>query len=70
MEFNYREALRHSLRERKVKNSGYSQRAFARDLGVSSTALSDVLSGKRNFSEENAQKVAERLSFSPDQHQS
>jgi len=68
MEFNYRDELKKSLREKKSKNNGYSLRAFARDLGVSSTALSDVLSGKRNFSQKNAQKISERLCFSPEQY--
>lgn len=67
MEFNYREELKNSLLERRSKNTSYSLRAYARDLGVSSTALSDVLAGKRNFSDKNAQRIAERLSFSPEQ---
>jgi uncharacterized protein (TIGR02147 family) len=67
MEFNYREELKNIFRERKSRNSGYSLRAFSRDLDVSSTALSDVLSNKRNFSEKNAKKISEKLGFSPAQ---
>lgn len=65
MEFNYREVLKENLRERRYKNPAYSLRAYSRDLGVSSTALSDVLSGKRHLSKKNIEKVAEKLSFSP-----
>ncbi len=65
MEFNYKEELKDIYRERKAKNSSYSLRAFSRDLGVSSTALSDVISNKRDFSVKNAKKVSEKLGFSP-----
>ena len=65
MKFNYREELKNSYREKKSRNQGYSLRAFSRDLGVSPTALSDVMAGKRNFSEKNAKKVSEKLCFSP-----
>ena len=34
-------------------NSAYSQKAFARDLGVSATALNEFLAGKRDLSSKN-----------------
>ncbi|MBT4791667.1 MAG: DUF4423 domain-containing protein [Halobacteriovoraceae bacterium] len=69
MNFNYREELKNYFGAKKAKNPVYSLRAFARDLSVSVTALSDVLAGKRNFSHKNAQKVSEKLCFSPAQYQ-
>ena len=68
MEFNYREYLLDSFKEKKGKNPHYSLRAFSRDLGISSTTLSDVLSGKRNFSKKNALLVSEKMAFSPNQY--
>jgi ClpX C4-type zinc finger len=38
-------------------NPLYSQRAFSRDLGVSTTSLGDFMSGKRNFSFANIDRV-------------
>ena len=54
--FEYRKALRESFEEKKYRNSKYSLRSFARDLSVSPAALSQVLSGKRDFSSENLKK--------------
>lgn len=68
--FNYRFALARELKERIARNPRYSLRSFARDLGVSVTALSDVLSRKRNFSLTNAERVIGRLGWSPLQRES
>ena len=65
MEFNYKEEIKLRLLERKAKNSSYSLRAYSRDLGVSLTSLSSVISGKRNLSFKNAVKIAKSLNFSP-----
>jgi uncharacterized protein (TIGR02147 family) len=53
------------LQFRKSRNTSYSLRAFARDLGVSPTALSDFLNGKRQLSKTNLLKISESLNFSP-----
>jgi len=50
---------------RQAKNPLYSLRAFARDLGIGSTSLSDNLASKRQLSKTNLKKVSERLSLSP-----
>ncbi len=63
--FDYREALIEELHSRQARNSRYSLRSFGRDLEVSVTALSDVLSGKRAFSKRNAEKIAHKLGWSP-----
>jgi len=53
------------LASRKARNRSYSMRAFARDLGIGSTSLSDVLAQKRNLSTKNVEKVVEKLALSP-----
>lgn len=65
MEFNYRDEIKLNLLKRKSNNPNYSMRAYSRDLGVSLTALSSVIAGKRNLSLKNALKIAENLNFSP-----
>ena len=53
--------LRMKFGEIKAKNPAYSQRAFARRLGLSSGSLSGILSGKRAVSEKKALALAKRL---------
>ena len=57
--------LNEELISRKARNSSYSMRAFARDLGIGSTSLSDVLADKRKLSSKNIDKVVEKLALSP-----
>ncbi len=57
--------LKEELYKRKLRNSSYSLRAFARDLQIGSTSLSDVMSNKRRLSKKNLQKVADKLALSP-----
>jgi uncharacterized protein (TIGR02147 family) len=64
-DFNYRAELKKTFEERRSRNPLYSLRSFARDLEVSVTALSDVLTAKRNFSKKNARKIIEKLHWSP-----
>lgn len=63
----YRSVLLEELAKRKTKNPSYSLRAFARDLGISSTSLSDVLSSKRHLSKKNAKLICDALALSPSQ---
>lgn len=56
--------LRHVLNVKQAKNPRYSIRAFARDLGMSRSVLSAVLSEKRRLSPKNALKVKEKISIS------
>nr|BDT27909.1 TIGR02147 family protein [Bacteriovorax sp. HI3] len=46
---------------RKQKNPAYSLRAFARDLGISRTAISDVVRGSRRLSVHNIEHIAKVL---------
>ena len=66
---DYRCLLQEEFLLRKERNRSYSLRAFSRHLGVSKTAIAEVLSLKRDLSPKNALKVAERLSLSPDETQ-
>jgi DNA-binding Lrp family transcriptional regulator len=52
--------------KRQALNSRYSRNAFARDLGVSPTALSQVMSGKRTFSNTNFRRVVDALCLPAD----
>lgn len=57
--------LHEELERRRLRNSAYSLRAFARDLGVSVTALSDYLGGRRQLSRSNLERIFESLKLSP-----
>jgi uncharacterized protein (TIGR02147 family) len=65
METNIKTMLLKELTHRQTRNSAYSLRAFARDLNVGATTLSDVLADKRNFSKTNLKKVMEKMMLSP-----
>ena len=61
----YRDILRSKLEERAKVNVRYSLRAFARDLGISSSRLSAVIRGKQGLSRNYAEQIATRLGFNP-----
>ena len=50
--------------ERKRRNSSYSLRAFARSLGLDSTFLSRIMSGKRPVTEKTAFRIADQINIS------
>lgn len=52
-----------SLRQR--TNPNYSLRAFARDLGVDSSTLSQIINGKRSIPAKNSRDLATKLNLSP-----
>lgn len=58
---NYRNWLNKILEEKRRKNSKYSLRAFARDLGVQASMLSEVLSEKRRLTNEKAKLIAKSI---------
>lgn len=62
-----RDLLLAELSQRKSRNPLYSLRSFARDLGIGSTSLSDVLANKRRLSRKNIHKIADKLPLSPTQ---
>jgi uncharacterized protein (TIGR02147 family) len=61
----FRECLNRELTQRLSRNPGYSLRAFARHLEVSSSSLSRALSGKRSLSVPTATRIARKLRLSP-----
>lgn len=61
---DYRDILREAYDARNLRNPGYSLRAFARDLGLSSSRLSEILQGRYGLSPAAALKIAANLKFS------
>ena len=61
---DYRHILKEQLAIRQELNPNYSLRSFARDLGVPSSNLSEVLNNQRGFSKVTAYKVTAALKFS------
>lgn len=59
--------LNQIFEERKSRNSSYSVRAFARDLDIGKSTLSEVLTGKRKLSKNNLTKICEKLEVSEHQ---
>src|SRR3989344_6735719 len=59
----YRNFLKTHLSERRKTNHRYSQRAFAKFLGMSPGQFNMVLQGKKRISQETALKVSSRLSL-------
>ncbi len=55
--------LQEALQTRITKNPSYSLRALSRDLGVSHTFLSLVMTGKKSLSVERASQIAELMGF-------
>lgn len=62
---SYRSFLTEELSRRIKANPRYSQRAFARDLGLSPGELSEILSEKRMLSHKAARKIAQSLNLNP-----
>jgi uncharacterized protein (TIGR02147 family) len=60
-----RQFLSEELARRIRVNSRYSQRAFARQMGLSAGELSEILRGKRALSLRSALRVASALGLSP-----
>ena len=57
--------LQERLAEVRVRNPSYSVRAFSMKLGLSSSALSEILRGRRQVSRKVAARIAERLCLAP-----
>ncbi len=58
---NYRVFLKSVLAEKKRANPSYSMRAFAQQIGLGQSAVSQVLAGKKNLSLEMGNKIAGKL---------
>ena len=57
--------VREEFEERKLRNKGYSQRSFAKSLGISSGALCSIMNGSRKISNSMATRLADRMCLSP-----
>ncbi|MDG0815894.1 TIGR02147 family protein [Bdellovibrio svalbardensis] len=60
---DYRSFILREYEKRKKKNPRYSMRAFARDIGMNSSRMSEMLSGKGGISESRAVNIAEKLNL-------
>lgn len=56
------EVLGHELQKRKKRNGSYSLRAFARDLSLSPSRLSEVMKGEQGLSEESIHSISKKIS--------
>ena len=62
----YQAILLEEFEYRKSRNSGYSLRAFARDLSMAPSSLNEVLGGSKGLSPARARKLIKRLGLSED----
>ena len=63
----YRVLLKRELAARQLANPSYSQRAFARDLGLTPGRLNDILSGEQGLSAGSAFTVAKKMELSAEE---
>ena len=63
----YQQILRTHLTDRTKHNPRYSLRAFARDLGMSPSRISEILSGKQGLSVQAGALIAKRLGFTDEE---
>jgi uncharacterized protein (TIGR02147 family) len=68
-DFDYRDQLRQIFSQKQSENSHYSGRAFARDLGISVTALHGVLNQSRHLAKNNLTLLAQKLNWNPEQYE-
>lgn len=57
----YRRILANEFSQRAARNAAYSQRAFARDIGLSPASLTGVLKGHHGLSHERARRIVQCL---------
>jgi uncharacterized protein (TIGR02147 family) len=65
-----REYLQDALIQGRLRNPSYSLRALAQKAGLSPSALSEILSGKRRVTEDRAQKILHKLGTPPERTES
>ncbi|MBO9666843.1 MAG: DUF4423 domain-containing protein, partial [Bdellovibrio sp.] len=63
-----RSLLRNEFIRRKNRNSNYSLRSFARSLGVSPSALSEIMNSDRPITKRMGGKLLDGLSLDPKKH--
>lgn len=60
-EMTFQKILKNKYQLRAEKNKKYSLRAFAKDIGISVSLLSEVLNGKKGLSPRTATEVAKKI---------
>lgn len=63
----FRIHLQEELVARTAKNPSFSARAFARQLGVEASSLSQILNGKRALTDKMCRRLAKKLEMAPDE---
>lgn len=63
----YLEMIERTLKTKKERNPYYSQRAFARDLGINQSDLSQILKLKKPMSKNIAVKILQTLNWSEEE---
>lgn len=66
---DHREYLKRELAARVSRRPHYSQRAFARDLGLSPSSLTDFLKGRIGFSPGRITQISKQLNLSSEQRE-
>jgi uncharacterized protein (TIGR02147 family) len=66
---DYRETLRLILKGRATQNPRYSLRAFARDLDLVPSRLSEIMNKKQGLSRRAAERIAQKLGFKDDNYE-
>lgn len=61
----YRDFLYEEFKKRRDKNSSYSLRAFARDLEINPSRLSEIMNGKVGLSDTKGAELADRFGLAP-----
>lgn len=61
----FRDKLRDTLVEKTKKNPSFSLRAFARQLDIESSSLSQIINGKRTLTDRMCKRLAPKLNLSP-----
>lgn len=59
--------LHKAFLEKRKRNASFSLRAFAKQLGISSGNLSEILRGNRKISRKLVERIIERLAISPEE---
>ena len=65
MNENFRQALQNELIKRTKKNPLFSLRAFAKQLKIEPSTLSQILSGKRKLTDQMCERLGSQLGYGP-----
>lgn len=63
----FRLRLQEELVERTRRNPSFSARAFARQLEIEHSSLSQILSGKRTLTDKMCKRLAQKIALPPDE---